>query len=435
MSDDKRILLTTVEKTTDGYHDLFKSDTQRSVFTYRFPRINSLGLRFLKYNIPEIDILEYPSKKTYIEALKKDYDVLGYSFYVNDVPDITRMIKTARSHAGELKIIGGNYGALTPGIEEHFDELIIGYSEDRIADMVGKKIEDLKHPPIIWYIQTVLGIKITPVGILFTTRGCTIKCEFCQTPSFCKKNSKIPLDSLREVIGTYRDRGISTVIIFDENFSLYRKHTEKAIEILKENDMHWFCMTSVSSLYDNWEKWYDMNMLGAFIGIESFSHDIRESMKKITMDIDSTIEFLRQVNEHLFLLGFFIIGYDSDTKESIKEQVKLLGSIGLDHTQIRILTPLPQTPLWYSIDEKYGIFETDWSKFDTTHLVWNHPNFKPSELREILMWSLSKCHPRRISLETQAKFARRFSKERGLLRAGDLMLRNLFYGNTIDYKD
>jgi hypothetical protein len=37
----------------------------------------------------------------------------------------------------------------------------------------------------------------------------------------------------------------------------------------------------------------------------------------------------------------------------------------------------PQTEMWRELDSGYGIFEKDWSKDDTKHLVWNHPHCKP----------------------------------------------------------
>ncbi len=433
MKIEKRVLLTTMPMPDEGYWDNFRRDTQRRVFTYSFPRINSFGLRFLKYNIPKIGILEYPTHDEYVQALEKGYDIVGYSFYVNEIDEIIGMIKTAKRARRDVEIWGGNYGALTPGIEEHFDELMIGYGEERIAAKLGLKIDRIRHPPLIWYVQTSFGLKINPVGILFTTRGCPLRCDFCQTPSFCSKPQKITLESIKEVIEIYRERGIREVIIYDENFSLFPKHTRKVIELLAQSGIHWFCMTTVDHLSRNWREWYEMNMLGAFIGIESFSQDTLASMNKITMDASDTVDFVKEVHEFIYLLGFFIIGYEGDTGRSVTDDVNTLRGLKLDHTQIRILTPLPRTPLWDDIEDSYGIFERDWSRYDTMHLVWNHPHFEPDELRKLLIRSLLKCHPRTYLVRSQLKFARRFTSERGFFRAGLYLLKNMWRANTLDY--
>ena len=50
---------------------------------------------------------------------------------------------------GVSEIWAGNYGALTESIQKHFDRVFIGYSEDEIAKVLGKRVanEDIIHPP------------------------------------------------------------------------------------------------------------------------------------------------------------------------------------------------------------------------------------------------------------------------------------------------
>ncbi len=435
MSSEDRVLFTTIPRSQEGRWDNFKKDTQRRVFTYSFPRINSFGLRFLRYNIPNIDILEYPSWERYKSHLEKEYDVIGYSFYLNETNKILDMVKTAKEISENAEFWGGNYGALTPEVQDHFDEIFIGYAEEAVAEKLNLDIDRIRHPPLVWYVQTSFGLKVNPVGILFTTRGCPMSCEFCQTPSFCSKPKKLPLESIEEVIEKYQEMGIREVIIYDENFSLFPEHTEKVIEILHNKGIRWFCMTSVENLAENWREWTEMGMLGAFIGIESFSEAVLNSMsmKKTKSEVSKTIDLIEQVQDHLYLLGFFIIGYENDTVESVKENVDMLSSLKLDHTQIRILTPLPQTPLWNELESKYGIFEDDWSKYDTMHLVWDHPNFSPEELRKLLIRSLRKCHPRSYIFRTPLKLARRYTREKGPLNSAIYFFRKILLANTFDY--
>ncbi len=434
MGKEDRILLTTIPKSPEGNWDNFRRDTRRKLFTYSFPRINSIGLRFLSQNIPEIDILEYPSIGTYKRYLNKGYKTVGYSFYLNETNMILKMIKTARSTSEDLELWGGNYGALTPDVQKYFDEVFIGYAEEAIARKLGIEIDTLKHPPIVWYVQTSFGLKINPVGILFTTRGCPVRCDFCQTPSFCSKIQKVPLRSIEKVIEHYRGMGIREVIIYDENFSLFPKHTKKVVELLHEKGIYWYCMTTSKHLSKDWREWYEMGMLGAFVGIESFSQQVLNSMNKTKADVSETVELIKEVRDHLYLLGFFIIGYEHDDRSSVVRDISRLSDLKLDHTQIRILTPLPQTPLWDEIDSKYGIFETDWSRFDTLNLVWNHPNFTPEEMRKLLLRSLMKCHPRRYVLRTPSKLARRYSREKGLIGSGIYLLKNMLIANSLDYE-
>ena len=144
MLPNKRILLTTVFREGRRY-DYWGSNTPNRFLRYTYPRICSFGLRFIKHNIPQIEILEYPSWKEFTEKISKgDYDTVGFSFYINEIPDVIRMIKFAREN-GVKEIWGGNYGVLTPGIEKHFDRVFIGYAEHEIAKELGVEIGEIKH--------------------------------------------------------------------------------------------------------------------------------------------------------------------------------------------------------------------------------------------------------------------------------------------------
>jgi hypothetical protein len=166
----------------------------------RSPRIMSYGLRFIKQNIPEIGILEYPAWEEYKKFIKENHiDILGFSFYLADSDRILRMIKYAREH-GVKEIWGGNYGILDKNIQKYFDRIFTTYSENEIGAILGEKIRPLIHPPLMGYLSAPLGFKLSRHGVLFTSRGCSFKCSFCQTQAFCADPIKIPIESIEEVL-------------------------------------------------------------------------------------------------------------------------------------------------------------------------------------------------------------------------------------------
>ena len=108
--------------------------------------------------------------------------------------------------SGVKEIWGGNYGILTSEIQSKFDRVFIGYSEHEIAKEVSRDIDKILHPPIIWYYGTTFGINLSPIGILYTSRGCPYHCDFCQTPVSCKGVSKIPIDSIERILKYYNQK-------------------------------------------------------------------------------------------------------------------------------------------------------------------------------------------------------------------------------------
>ena len=45
-----------------------------------------MGLRFLKQNVPEIEIPELPTVAEYRRTLARGWDVVGISFYLDETP-------------------------------------------------------------------------------------------------------------------------------------------------------------------------------------------------------------------------------------------------------------------------------------------------------------------------------------------------------------
>ncbi len=413
-----KVLFTTVYKNDPAPYDYIGSNARSKWFRFYWPRLQSFGLRFLKQNIPEIEILEYPTFEEYKKKLEEGWDVVGFSFYLNETCEILEMADFARACGKVGELWAGNYGALTPSIQDRFDRIFEGYAEGAVAPYFGRKIEqkDVLHPPLIEYLGTPFNKKLNIYGIMFTTRGCGVGCKFCQTPKFCNRPHPVPLESLERVISYYKDHEINVVLIEDENFGASRKHADKVVDLLDEYGMVWGCMARADYLRKKIPEWAEMRsrpdpvtgkkprhvkgFAGAAIGIENLHQEKLDDINKKegTEDVLETVRLLQKYG--FGTVGYYMIGFPDDTKESLKTDIKDLANLKLDITQICIMTPLPQTKLWDELNEQYGIFEKDWHRFDMKHLVWNHPNIPPEEMEEVLSWSLKQVYNRTTPLRT-----------------------------------
>jgi len=90
-----RVLFTTVYKKGSEPYDYIGANT-RSWFRFYWPRIQSFGLRFLKQNIPELEILEFPTWEEYHKKLEEGWDVVGLSFYLSETHEAIEMVEAAR---------------------------------------------------------------------------------------------------------------------------------------------------------------------------------------------------------------------------------------------------------------------------------------------------------------------------------------------------
>jgi hypothetical protein len=95
---EKKILLSTVyRRHRKDIYDYFGANSNQSLFRFSLPRVNSFGLRFIKQNISQIEIIEYPTWEEYKKKVnEKEWDVVGFSFYLNEIHEILEMVKYAR---------------------------------------------------------------------------------------------------------------------------------------------------------------------------------------------------------------------------------------------------------------------------------------------------------------------------------------------------
>src|SRR4029077_16920000 len=161
-----RVLLSTVHRDF-GLYDYFRENAPEGfAWRFRMPRRISFGLRFLRQNVPGIEILEYPTHAEYRRALARGWDVVGFLFSLEESHEILRMAAEAPA-AGVARLWAGNYGALTPAMHASFDEVFSGYSEDAVAKPLGTTFGPVKHPPLVSEFRLPGGWPM-PIGVIFT---------------------------------------------------------------------------------------------------------------------------------------------------------------------------------------------------------------------------------------------------------------------------
>ncbi len=397
----KRILISSAWLNPQRSYDVATWKKRSNPFTVNAPITEHFGLRFLKANHPEITILEYPTGDQFINEASKGWDAIGISFYINETNDAVQMAEIARKY-GVPEIWAGNYGAMTPAIQNRFDKVFIGWGELPLAEELGKSPAELIHPPMFMRIF-FHGLQVQTWGVLFTSRGCNKSCTFCQTPRFYRKPYTLDLSTIDAVLKQYRAAGVSQIIILDENFGYFEDYTREIIELLDRYRLKWNPMTRVETLYKNYDLWKMYGMRGASIGLESLNQDSLDSARKGN-DLTQSREILRWMKrDHLFIQTFYIIGFEQDSESSIRENIEELRHYHIDSPQIQILTPEPGTKLFTHIEQTYGMTTYDYSLYDTTHLVWNHPSIQARQMQKLQLWANDRLFTPMNSIRTSLK--------------------------------
>ncbi|MBJ7313502.1 B12-binding domain-containing radical SAM protein [Rugamonas sp. CCM 8940] len=346
------------------------------------------ALAFLEANLP-VKVLHYPTWEDFCKSLNPLPDVLGISFYINETEQALAMARHARK-LGVKEIWAGNFGSYTPEIVSEFDHVVQGWGEAKLAQIMGLEPDvntKLIHPEIYGVVGTNLFPRMLFSGTLFTSRSCPFTCNFCQTPDFYGRATMVPLEEIERIVWTYKKRGVSGINILDENFGTFKQHAQEVVKILHKNNLRWVALTRVDTLRKNFEFWHEHGMFGAHLGIESLNDRSLSGASKRT-DQHNNLDMLKLLGKHnMFAQIFYILGFEEDTPESIKEDIQLLAEQDFDVAQIQVLTPYPRTEQRRLIEQKYGIFEFDLRKYNSRNLVWNHPNISPVQMKELQEWA------------------------------------------------
>jgi radical SAM superfamily enzyme YgiQ (UPF0313 family) len=127
-----------------------------------------------------------------------------------------------------------------------------------------------------------------------------------------------------------------------------------------------------------------------FLGIESEIIDqLKASNKKLNLKIgvDNFTKIYKRIHKHgIAVLGAFIFGLDTDTRESILNRTKYILNSDIDAMQATILTPLPGTTLYNRLKEEgrliYTDYPKDWERYHFAEVVFQPGSMTPEELQE-----------------------------------------------------
>lgn len=208
------------------------------------------------------------------------------------------------------------------------------------------------------------------VTALQTTRGCPGRCTFCDSHlingrGYRARNPDRVVDEIEECV---RKFGIKYFAIIDHTFTVSRVFVEQICEgVIKkglEKRIRWSCNTRVDMLADQLLSL--MQRAGCIqigIGIESGQNTKLASMQKDITEAQIK-EAIQRIKRHgLIAMGYAIIGFPQDTKESIKETKNKIFNFNPHTLQLSFATPLPGSALYEYCRKNNLISSANWDDF------------------------------------------------------------------------
>lgn len=290
----------------------------------------------------------------------------------------------------------------------------LGYLENNQAVIIPKSnyIENLDEVPFPavdllnidnYYTDTSgwhspKGFKIkTPVPII-TSRSCPNMCNFCSMHFIHGKKIRYrsPENVIEEMKMYINNYGLNYFNITDDNLTINKERVIKLMNLIVKEKLN-IQFSTENGVYVNTldeevlDAMSNAGLVRLHLAFETGSDYIRTKVigknllnKKINELKDIII---KDKYNHIYLYGYFVIGFPEETEETLNETYQLITSFPLDNYSLFYAIPFPGTRLYNQclkeklFTEKY-FYDTDLlvKQMDVGQMVKGLPYIKPYNL-------------------------------------------------------
>lgn len=288
---------------------------------------------------------------------------------------------------------------------EHGDFIIQGEPEEAVARMArgevlqglcrSREITDLDSLPFPrWDLlararRLLGGLSARPRtgGFpLLASRSCPEHCTYCS----------------HRILGSYRTRSIANIvdelallctrvhrpyIIFRD--PLFTDARERCLELCdaieaRKLRLRFECETRADRLdVDLLKRLRQVGLCRLSFGIESVAPEVLETVGRRPTQPQHERNLIAECRRlGVSTIGFFMLGFPSDTWQSVAATIDHACQLGLTAASFKIVTPYPATPMWKQLEPLVVV--KDWERFDGFTPTFTHPNLTEQELRFLL---------------------------------------------------
>jgi len=410
----KRVLLTNVRP------DLIESGYVASLFDpfgERFTRgqgiftltghLHAVGTHLIAQNIrsPSV-VLEYPTLDDFRKEVRKGFDIIGISFWVNHTDGALEMCRIARKESPSSTIVLGGHGVLN--IEDAlpsesarkalFDHACSGEGIRFMRELLGEHPDAPINQGIFprcgalppWLLPYPPGM-IAPI---LSGYGCPWACEFCASSRFWNYRHIEFADAnalyahIQRLFKIYP--GIESFLIIEEDYFRYPKAVRELTRLVSKDksfgglkNFGFITETSIGALgHFDPDEILMSGIEYAFIGYESkFAAD--HGMRKRKGD---ATEFFKNLRERGILTNAaMMVGWDYQTPENLSEDLDHLIACEPTQAQFSRVIPYPGTALWKSLKEAGRLdLSVAWKDYHNYGGPYKHLHLTPDNIFQFI---------------------------------------------------
>lgn len=342
-----------------------------------------------------IDFRRMSSYEQFRAEVKNDRsDWYGITCRTIDVPIVAKAVDIIREERPSAKIIvGGMHASLLPEyflLNNKIDYVFTGEADSTLPSLimdpikysrlVTGEIPDINQIPfedisIYDYSKSISfslygGIVTPPMIPIITSRGCIYNCKFCQPAEkllygakYRQKCAERVLEEIRNILRLYY---FNSIMFYDDCLLAHKKYLMelltgltkfKKVDVMLQGRANNICV-----LGDEISELKKLGLKAVIIGFESGSQRVLDFIGKGTT-VEQNVMASEILHRHnIKIIGNFMIGLPTETREEIDETVELANKINPTIASCSFYSPMPGSYIYDYCVKNDLILEKDFAK-------------------------------------------------------------------------
>ena len=373
---------------------------------YEFSNFPPLGLGILATLTPnnwEVEIFD----ENFDDFHFQEADFVGLTAFTGNAYRAYEIAAIYRKNRIPV-VMGGIHASMMPEEAAQYVDIVVTGEAESIWPTVMKDFENeklkkkyegvrLKAEQLVHARHDLFHPKYA-FDTIQTTRGCPWRCEFCTVHAF--NGTAYRQRPVSDVLDEVEKTSKKLLFFVDDNLIGYSKRSmQRTIELLKgmkERGIkkEWFTQASIN-FSENEEILQLAHETGCklvLIGVESEKIEgLEETHKDLNQKVGANHynDVFKKIHDYgIAVLGTFIFGLDSDSKQDIQNRADFIINSNVDAFQTTVLTPFPGTGTYYKFLKEKRIHHTnfpkDWQRFRFFENVIDPLKMTHNELTEEL---------------------------------------------------
>ena len=175
------------------------------------------------------------------------------------------------------------------------------------------------------------------------------------------------------------------VFFYDDNFAADPRGTKELLRAMIERRSGFRWSTQVRADVVRDPELLDLAVKAGcktlYIGMESVNPGALAEMRK-RQTVDDMRRSIREIRRRgIHLHGMFVFGFESDNRRTAAATVTFALQERIDSAQFLILTPLPGSPLYTTLESEGRLLDREWDTYDGHHVKFMPRGFTPRGLQ------------------------------------------------------